>query len=177
MNWLSVFLDDAVRRQLCCRIGCTTCGAMEFRRGVIRAANAATGAPDGWPMPRATAATIATTLGQIEPGDRPPSFDLEYAVRMLISDLDWIIGRNALRTALGISWASQVLAKMERHHAEREAAWRAHEERNDPARLEENREAKRRARAEKHAARLAAKVERDRAWRELHGINSDGRHH
>lgn len=174
MNWLRAFLDDAVRRRLCCRIGCTTCGAMDFRRGVVRAASAATGAPDAWPMQGPTAKAIATALGQMESPGRPVPYDFVYAVRLLICDLDWVLGRDELREALGASWASGKLVEMEHHHAEREAARRAYEMQNDPAIRERNRESKRRARAEKHATRLAVKAERDRVWRASRGMDTGG---
>lgn len=33
-NWLHAYLIESVRRNLCTKIHCTTCGAMEFRRGM-----------------------------------------------------------------------------------------------------------------------------------------------
>jgi hypothetical protein len=34
-NWLEAYLLDAVSKKLCTKIHCTTCGALDFRRGVL----------------------------------------------------------------------------------------------------------------------------------------------
>jgi hypothetical protein len=36
-NWLEAYLMEAVRKELCTKILCTTCGALEFRQGVLSA--------------------------------------------------------------------------------------------------------------------------------------------
>jgi hypothetical protein len=36
-NWLEAYLMEAARKELCTKIFCTTCGALEFRQGVLSA--------------------------------------------------------------------------------------------------------------------------------------------
>jgi len=43
--WLGDYLADAIVRRLCARVGCTTCGAMEFRQGLYSRAARAVGLP------------------------------------------------------------------------------------------------------------------------------------
>lgn len=35
MNWLQGYLVDAIQRNVCTKVGCTTCGAREFRTGLL----------------------------------------------------------------------------------------------------------------------------------------------
>lgn len=169
-NWLSDFLQEAVRRRLCTQIQCTTCGAIKFRRGVRAALIKALG-----PMGTEREATleIARALSRIPPEDSE-STGLQPAVMCLLFDL-WtgipILDRE-IETALGNSWARNVLRSMQEHYAAREAARQSREELEDPVNVQRRREEKRRLKQEQHQRRLALKKERDRVWKDLHRTTS-----
>lgn len=159
-NWLQTYLEKAVERKLCTRIYCTTCGAMDFRRGVLRALGRHTGHPPLEYFDLVCALEIANALA----GVTPPSDDaseFEAAARCLLFDL-WS-SNQAIEARLSGSWAGGVLARMQGHQAATIAARRAREEfeRGAPGRREEER----RLRQERHQARLVLKKERDRLWR------------
>lgn len=166
-SWLQHFLEDAVRRKLCTRIHCTTCGAMEFRKGLLHELQKASGLSPSTALPTETGLTIARALAQVR---RPDTNEAEVnaAVRLVLfeiwstlkpwgadTDLDEILQRT---------WAGSILAGMRAHAAGRDAARRAHAE--SEAGAEKRREEKKRLKQEQHAKRLTAKVERDRLWRE-----------
>ena len=74
-NWLQKYVSDAVSRPLCTKIGCTTCGASEFRLGLyVRIAGSDT--------PRLSAAARAEILlglmSELKPPE-PASFPWELA--------------------------------------------------------------------------------------------------
>ena len=43
MNWIAEFIETAAAAKVCTRIHCTTCGALDFRRDLVRKANDALG--------------------------------------------------------------------------------------------------------------------------------------
>jgi len=167
-NWLQAYLVDAVQRKLCTQIHCTTCGALEFRRGVLDALGRATGQPAPQHFERERALEIAKALAGVTPAT-DQMLALESAVRCLLFDL-WsgvLLFDNDIESLLDGTWAGGVLARMKEHHRARVAARRAHEEFQQGA--QDRREAKKRLKQEQHQARLALKSERDRLWRERHG--------
>jgi hypothetical protein len=168
-NWLQTYLVEAVRRSLCTKIYCTTCGAMEFRRGVLVALTEATGLAPRQKMNHEAAIEITRALGAVTP-DGTEGQTLEPAVRYLLFDL-WsdIFRRGEIEALLSDSWAGGVLRAMEKHNAARVAEHRDREEFQDPVRVQQRREEKKRLKQERHRERLALKEERDRIWREKQG--------
>ncbi len=164
-NWLQAYLIDATNRKLCTQIHCTTCGAMEFRRGVLHALTSATGQPLRQHFDRESSIEIARALSRVTPDDNA-LLSLEQAVRCLLFDL-WsgipVIDKD-LEVLLTGSWAGDVLRRMKEHHEALQAARRAAAElqANAPKRREEQK----RLKQEQHEKRLAMKKERDRLWRE-----------
>jgi hypothetical protein len=157
-SWLEDFIGDALARQLCTKPGCTTCGATEFRHGVIRAAGYEPGQSASAPMGRKAAAAIAAELAKLK--GKPQDEDYLAAVRLLIVDLAQCLPEDELQAALAGSWAGTVLTDMEGHAASR----RQREE--YLATAPERRAAKRALKQEQHAERLAAKAQREHLWRE-----------
>ena len=169
-KWLEAYLAEAVRKKLCTKIHCTTCGAMEFRRGVLSALSIATGQHPRQCFDRESAVEIARALAEVKPnGDAPLS--LEDAVRCLLVDL-WSgipLLDNDIEALLAGSWAGDILGRMKTHHEAREAERRARDEFQSPAAVQKRREEKKRLKQEQHEKRLALKKERDRLWREKSG--------
>lgn len=164
-NWLDLYLVDAVQRRLCTQIYCTTCGALEFRRGVLEALGRATGQRARQHFERESVIEIAKALALVTPATNQ-ALALEPAVRCLLFDL-WSgvsLLDNEIESLLDGTWAGGVLARMKEHHRARMAARRAHEEFQQGA--QGRREEKIRLRQQQHQARLALKKERDRLWRE-----------
>ncbi len=164
-NWLQAYLIEATRKNLCTQIYCTTCGAMEFRRGVLHALASATGQPPRQHFDRESSIEIARALSRVTPDDNA-LVSLEKAVRCLLFDL-WsgipVLDKD-LEVLLAGSWAGDVLRRMKEHHEVRQAARReaAELQANAPKRREEQQ----RFKQEQHEKQLAIKKERDRLWRE-----------
>jgi hypothetical protein len=165
-SWLHSYLIESVEKNLCTTIYCTTCGAMEFRGGVVKALARATGAspPDG--LYRGDAFAICRALADVHPAN-PADSTMNRAVRCLLFDLCHIIGEGEAGRILGESWGGKVLRGMQEHHAARLAKDRALEA--EVANARKRREERKRIAQEKHQRRLALKKERDRAWRESQG--------
>jgi hypothetical protein len=166
-NWLHQYLSDAVGRRLCAKIGCTTCGAYDFRNGVYRALERSRGAT--LPLDKSEAAReVVIALAQLTPEVHEwMQIRFEDAVRCLLYDL-WY-GRPAhvdgLEVLLEESWAGSVLQSMKGHNARVMAARRARADYESPEAAGQRREEKRRIKREAHLRRLERKVERDWAWR------------
>lgn len=172
-NWLQLYLEESVRKNLCTQIYCTTCGAMKFRRGVLDALSRATGQQDLEKLSREAALEIAKTLAEV----RPIQADLHKlvdAIRCLLFDL-WsgipILDRE-IEGILAGSWADDILRRMQEHHEAKQAERRAREEFESPEAARKRREEKKRLKQEQHRQRLALKKERDLKWREEHGGQS-----
>jgi hypothetical protein len=160
-NWIAEYLDDAVARNLCTRIGCTTCGAREFRRGAWSAMARDMESTDGSDATGSIIIEMARALARVTPPD-PVGIRLVEAARCLIYDL-WsnvpVLDRE-LEQVLAGSWAGEVLLSMQRHHAAREASYRRADAMAAARVVRE--EEKRKKRQEQHALRLERKRERDR---------------
>jgi hypothetical protein len=169
-NWLQTYLVEAVRRNLCTQIYCTTCGAMEFRRGVLVALTEATGWGPRQEWDREGAIEIMRALTTVTP-DGTDTQALIPAVQCLLFDLGSGIPRfdRGAEALLGDSWAGEIRREMKEHHAASVAERRAREEFQDPVRVQQRREEKKRVKQERHRERLALKKERDRIWREKQG--------
>ena len=167
VKWLDVYLMEAVRKNLCTTVHCTTCGAMEFRQGVLGALSVATGKHPRQQFDRESAVEIARALSEVTPHD-DSSGPLEEAVRCLLVDL-WsgipLLDRD-IEEPLAGTWAGDILRRMKEHHQAREAEERARIEYESSAAVQKRREEKKLLKQKQHKKRLALKQERDRLWRE-----------
>ena len=163
-GWLEAFLLDALSRKLCTKISCTTCGAMEFRTGLLSAYSRASGEPLRQRYDdRKVNIAILEALSEINSSD-DPIYEFYDPVRLVLYDLSSgarSLGYELEETLAG-SWAGVLLSGMKRHNEERQARRRAHEEMNSPKNLEKIRTEKKRIKQEQHEKRLAEKKERDR---------------
>jgi hypothetical protein len=170
LKWLEEYLVEAIGKKLCTKIHCTTCGAMEFRKGVLSALSVATAKPLRQHFDRGSNIEIARALAEVRPnGDA--SSDLKAAVECLLVDL-WSgmpLLDNDIEVLLDGTWPGELLRTMKEHHEAREAERRAREEFQDRANVQKRREEKKRLNQEKHEERLTLKKERDRLWREKLG--------
>lgn len=164
-NWLQRYLEEAVKRKLCTQIHCTTCGAMEFRKGLLEELRQATGHELGLMFGGASA--LAHALAGVKPKDMAIR-ELDHAVRLILFEV-WPFlgteeGESELTAILRGTWAASVLARMQAHADARKAARAALAE--FEAGAAKRKEDKFRLKQERLAARLTSKAERDRLWRE-----------
>src|SRR5688572_12253135 len=121
-NWLQLYLVESVRRDLCTQIGCTTCGAREFRLGVLSALAMATGRPLRQDFDQDTAKEIAMALAEVHPTPTDLS-KLENAVRCLLFDL-WnglpVLDKD-IEMSLSGTWYGKLLREMRDHHKARQS--------------------------------------------------------
>jgi hypothetical protein len=113
------------------------------------------------------AAAMAQALTSVQT-ETPTSREFEQAVQLILFEI-WTFfgekdGESELALVLKGSWAGSVLARMRAHSAAVEAARRSRAE--FEAGAQKRKEERRRLKQDQHTARLAAKVERDRLWRE-----------
>jgi len=183
-SWLQAYLAEAVRKKLCTEIMCTTCGAREFRLGVVRALRDATVQRPRKQIEPEIDLEVARALAEVTPYGMtgPEIARFAGAVRCILSDLwsgapilDSEIGSRTLlphseiEALLGSTWAGDLLHRMKEHHEAREAERRTREVFQNPANVQKRREEKKRLKQEQHKRRLALKQERDRLWRVKHG--------
>ena len=165
-NWLQEYLDDAIGRKVCTKIGCTTCGAADFRTGVLSALANASNMEKPPARDANTAQSILKALAAVEPPAERAS-DYFDAARLLIYDAVSIRGVEEKTAAeiLKESWAGRVFAAMQSHDRELTAARlkRRQFERADA--VAARREAKRAKQQQAIRERLEKKAEIDRIWR------------
>ncbi len=158
-SWLQAFLADAVRQGFCTKIGCTTCGALAFRRGVLEAMTTATGQPPREHFDRESAVEIARALAKVAPAGHDDEA-LEEAVRCLLFDLvGGPLFDKDIEVLLTGTWAGDVLSGMREYDRARAAERRKREEFESQANVQKRREEKKRVRQEHHQQRLALKQE------------------
>ena len=173
-NWLQAYLVESIRKKWCVSIYCTTCGAHEFRNGLLDAVARATGQPRPRHLDATSARAIAEALARVEPVQSRTGPDhkvidphrYEKAVRLVIFDL-WAI-LTPLDSILGNTWAGNVLESMRSHERSVQSYRDSRIEYESPERVAERREEKRRQRRGPHEQRLALKKERDRLRRLAH---------
>jgi hypothetical protein len=174
-DWLQPYLLESIRKRVCTTIRCTTCGAQEFRRGLLSAVAAATDRPLVPRLDRDGALVVARALARVQPA-RDDAWRLEATVRLVLFDIWYAIDEftadRELEPILVGTWGGEVLARMKAHHAAREAARRRFEESQDPIIVQARREEKRRLRQEKHAERIALNRGLERASGERPGNNA-----
>ena len=169
VNWLQLYLAESVHKKLCTKIYCTTCGAMKFRLGVLKALAEATGRRPSQNFDVESAVGIAKALAEIQLSEDDKSL-LEPATRCILFDIcSSIVMRINTWPILKGSWAGTVLHSMEEHHRVRQSERRAFEEYQDPANVQKRRDEKKRLKQERHQQRLALQKERNRIWHETHG--------
>ena len=172
--WLDMYLKDAVARNLCTMIHCTTCGAEKFRFGLGLLRNSGVSLD----RRRNHHLDIANALAGItspESDDRyqpeiyRSSDKLEEAVRCIIFDL-WTglpFLDQEVEQRLGDSWAGNVLQKMKEHYRQKCIVRNLHDEDNSPEKIhvrEEERKRLKQLKQKAHLKRLQLKVERDKLW-------------
>jgi hypothetical protein len=166
-NWLQQYVSDAVSHRLCTRIGCTTCGAHEFRSGL--SARIAGSARSVGVIQLPSRAEGVEHLLDLLSGLRPPkfaSFEWDEALRLLIYDCWGRLGGDSalphMQDPLGQSWAGHVLERMIAHESASRRASQEHEARSVKA--QEERMRRKRERQLRHERRLLQKRERDQLW-------------
>lgn len=170
-DWLELYLIDAINAKLCTTIHCPTCGAQDFRKGLLqehsRIFNKATPAT----MVEA-AEDIARCLRSVSCPKPDLEEAMESAIRLILFDIWDALGRlNAeekIQTILLRSWSGEILARMQAHYKQRREARRTYLESQDPKLVQQRRDAKRRQKQQQHTERIERKKERDRLWRETH---------
>jgi hypothetical protein len=161
-NWLRQYVSDAVARNLCTTIGCTTCGADKFRWGLMERRTVSD--PGRW------AELLLDLMSELKPPEQA-SLAWERATRLMIFDCWGDLGRNAalarMQNRLGQSWAGCVLGRMIEHEEVRDARRRAHrkqEASSDPFGAQERRMQRKQERRLNLERRLLQKKERDKIW-------------
>lgn len=185
--WLGDYLDEAVARKLCVRVGCTTCGAMEFRHGLYTCAAAAIGvAPlsslsghNDIAYERVRQAQsdgrirseLARQLALLDPDPARRRNWLD-AVRLILCELWRAAGDAAAereyQPIIEGTWSGSILRAMQEHSRRRDEERRQFGSFNSPESVRARREAKRGLKQQAHAERLARRKERDRLWFEQH---------
>ena len=176
VNWLQEYLLRSVEKNLCTKIHCTTCGALDFRRGLLSALAGQESVPVPAVFDRDVATAIAHALVSVGPVDRADA-DFESAVRCILFDL-WNVARSnlaldELERILDGSWSGRVLDAMKRHSEAIRSEQTARAEYQSPEGARKRREAKRRLKQQQHQQRLARKKERDRIWWEQRRKNDE----
>jgi hypothetical protein len=176
MNWLQFYLSQSVRRNVCTKVMCTTCGAREFRVGLLAATAREMKCDALTRLDLESAIVIGRALAGVMPDeiDLPYiHFEFEPAVRLVLTDIWAALGDakadQVIEPALTGSWAGDLLVRMKQHHVALTEADRLRREEQDPARVEAQREENRRLKQQRHADRLARKHERDRNRRDHSG--------
>jgi len=159
-NWLSDFLDQAVEKNTCFGINCTTCAAGNLRDGLLDALKEARDGKVEENLMGRLPVTLAEDLAELKP-PRDHTRKYNEAIRFIINDLSVMMGSD-LKTVLEGSFAGDVYANMERHHRGVTEARRVYEEANDPEKVRQHREEKKQLKQQKHEERLARKKERDK---------------
>src|SRR5271157_4294421 len=115
-SWLQAYVADAVARKVCVTIHCTTCGAQEFRRGLLQQLAVHGGEPGSRRLSANLARVLVLALAKVQPirqhGER-----WEEAVRCVLFDVwsesDPVTFRAELIPMLAGTWAGDVLNRME----------------------------------------------------------------
>lgn len=176
--WLYLFIRDSVQKKLCTTIGCTTCGAADFRNNLLRAYATVTGTAEPAFLHRESALRIAKALSQVKPLPSDRLVKFEEAARCVLYDLWYAVGNSADQEITPIvsgSWAGDVLQSMKSHYENLQTRRREIAEIQDPLLIAERKAQKRALKQEIHIERLRLKKEWDRVWYEQQGLErNDG---
>ena len=165
-SWLQNLIIDAVERNLCTQIHCTTCGAMEFRNAFSKLSQQNA---NGELSVTSRTSSIIQALRQI-PCNADPHWI--QPMRLVVYELNkQTKNQNQLCTELEGCWAGDILKAMILHYNERLEATAAHEQFCSPEAANERKAKKREERKIKHEERLRIKEQRDIKWRLEHPQN------
>ena len=176
-RWLDRYIDEVVVKRICTTTYCTTCGAREFRQGLLDSL-AAESQPARTRRVRCFTVEEARLLLDGLKWVTVPSQDAGFnssrdrtsAIRFVLKSVwDALGGENGepeMQRALAESWAGAELDQMIAHHRNLQAQHAEFVARQDPERVAHSKIEKRRLKALRHQDRLEAKKERDRAWHE-----------
>src|SRR6185312_8325590 len=92
MNWLEIYLFDCTQRDVCTKVGCTTCGAREFRDGLLAGAAKQMQRLHLRRLTPDSAAVIAQALAGIGPPDDGRIDRFESAVRSILTTIWTTLG-------------------------------------------------------------------------------------
>ncbi len=165
-NWLENLIIDAVERNLCTQIHCTTCGAMEFRNAFSKLSRQNA---NGESTVTSLSNSIIQALQQI-----PYNADHRWIqpMRFVIYELNKLTkNQNQLCAELEGCWAGDILKSMISHYQKRLEATAAHEQFCSPEAAKERKAKKLEQRKIKHEERLRMKQQRDIKWRLEHPQN------
>jgi hypothetical protein len=149
-GWLARLITCAVAQNACMRWRCTTCGARPFRLALRASAQVSS--------PGCFADGLVEELRQL------PAHLPEAAVRFIILEIQAAATASEMASlveTLSGTPAGAVLESMMRHGEAMRAKRQEHQARNDPVMVAQRRLEKAAERAAAHAARLAAKRERE----------------
>lgn len=167
-NWLHEYLDGAVRSNICTEIHCSTCGAKQFRQGLLDQVQIQTGIRVAGRLTTAEALALGEALGGVK-AEFSDLAKAKEAIRCVLYDvwrvLPKVIFQEEFVPRLGNSWSGAVLHEMQEYEQRRQAARQRQAEYESPAAVGARREERGRLKQEQHAARLARKLERDRLRR------------
>ena len=164
-NWLHEYLDGVVRANICTEIHCTTCGAEQFRQGLLNQVQTHTEIQVADRLTTAAALAVGEALGGVG-AEFSDSAKAQEAIRCVLYDVWRVLPKDIFQDEfvprLGNSWSGAVLHEMQEYEQRRQAARQRQAEYESPIAVAARREERRRLKQEQHAARLARKVERDR---------------
>lgn len=157
-DWLRQFLVEAHERQLCTKIGCTTCGCMEFRNSFVSAIESSLGRACLLPFDVQAFRFVTESLSSLS-RDELTSPSSHSAIRLIIYDF-WRMGGDGFLNAIARgSYAGGIVAAMQEHEKARERQHAAHIDE-----LERKRVEKEIAKQERMEERRLKKMERDKQW-------------
>lgn len=157
-GWLGEYLAAATAKDLCTRPYCTTCGALEFRLGLLE--NLRGQQPKTYALDKNLGNELLEELASLERNDQHPA-----GVMLILFDLWSRIPMSEADMAARLSgtWAGEILESMKRHEVRLKAARAAQADEQVQAR---GRKAERKHRL--HQERLAKQAERSRRWHQDH---------
>jgi hypothetical protein len=167
-GWIEDLLAEAQSKRWCVKIGCTTCGAGEFRKALkfnVNPSSIDMSLRDQLTLTPAEARSVIQDLRLIVPG----SFDVEGCwtrpVMLMLFQCWWSIGeadaREEMPTSLRGSFAGRVLDKMIEHYDRVTAAREEYRRSQSPEAVAARRAAKKAEKQRRHAERLELKKKRD----------------
>lgn len=180
--WLKDFLEEACRNNMCTKIHCTTCGAMDFRSKLYVKAASAVGIDlhvqqtikavlaEGM-RNESVLRELVSQLSLLKP-DNNIEAKISDAVRLILYEVWNVAGeQNAdllYWPLLGNTWAKEVLTSMREHNKRLLEERRKRDLFESPEAIKERHEKKKSQKQIKHVERLEKKKERDKAWFENH---------
>ena len=168
-NWLHEYLDGAVRTDICTKIHCTTCGAEQFRLGLLRQIQMRTGIRTAGRLTAESALAVGEALAGLQADFSNPT-KAEEAIRCILYDAWCVLSDELFQrefvALLKTAWAGAILREMQEHYERLQVARQRQAEYESSAAVAARREKRQRLKREKHAERLARKTERDRLWRQ-----------